>query len=498
MRASAALAHAVGQHVERFGVAFARQAAERRGASEDLVELVLRGRLGGDLGDDLLREHFDWRFGLADPVQIAASDRAHHRGALDQLVKRGGEERAVRGAGQRVAGAPHALEEGADSARRADLADQIDRADVDAQLERGGRHHGAQIARFEPLLHLVAALLGQAAVVARDILFADPLGEPMRHPLGQRPRVDEDQRRAVLFDQLAQTIVDAVPEVVRGDRGERHIGRFDPELQLALVAQIENLAIARRAVLVQTGQERRDLVHRLLRRRKPDAGRAPLGDAIQPRQRERQVAAPLVAHHRVDFVHDHRFDGAQRLTAALGGEHQIERLGRDDQDVRRALDDRLPLRGRRVARAHRGADARHRRAAQCALLRPRPRQLRDFPQRLFEVALDVVAQRFERRDVEDARLVGQLAGLLAQPHQIVDRGEERGQRFAGAGRRGEQGVAAPGADCRPARGLRIGRRTEARAKPVRHERVEVGEGVGGGRGGGHMCYSLASAGGNLQ
>ena len=404
----------------------------------------------------------------------------------------------MRGAAQRVAGAPDALEEGADAARRADLADQIDRADVDAQLERGGRHHGAQIARFEPLLHLVAALLGQAAVVACDVLLADPLGQPVRHALGQRPRVDEDQRRAVLLNQLAQTAVDAVPEVVRGDRGERHIGRLDPELQLALVAQIENLAIARLAVFVQAGQKRRDLVHRLLRRRKPDARRAPLGDAIQSRQRERQVAAPLVAHHRVDFVHDHRFDRAQRLAAALGGEHEVERLGRGDQDVRRALDDGLPLRGRRVARAHRGADARHRRAAQCALLRPRPRQLRDLPQRLLEVALDVVAQRLERRDVEDARLVGQLAGLLAQPHQIVDRREERGQRLAGAGRRGEQGVAASGADRRPARRLRIGRRAEARAEPVRHQRVEVGERVGGGRGGGHMCYSLASAGGNLQ
>ena len=498
VRAPAALAHAVGQHVERFRVALARQAAERRGAGDNAVELLLRRRLGGDLGDDLLREHLDRRFRLADAVQIPPTHRAHHRRALDQLVERRGEERAVRRAAQRMAGAPHALQERADSPRRTDLADQIDRPDVDPQLERRRRHHRAQIARLEPLLHLVAALLGQAAVMARHMLLADPLGQPMRHPLRQRPRVDEDQRRAVLLDQLPQTVVDAVPQVVRGNRRKRHVGRLHPELQLALVPQIENLAVQRRAGVVQTGQKRRDLIHRLLRRRKPDASRAALGDAIQPRQRERQMAAPLVAHHRVDFIHDHRLHRAQRLAAALRREHQVERLRRRDQNVRRTLHDRLPLRRRRVARAHRGADARHRRAAQRALLRPRPRQLRNLPQRLLEIALDVVAQRLERRDVEDPRLIRQLARLLAQPHQIVDRREKRGQRLARAGRRGQQRVAPPGADRRPARRLRIGRRPKTRAKPVRHKRVEIGKRIRAGRRGGHMCDSLASAAGNLQ
>ena len=406
MRASAALADAVGQHLQRFRVGLARQFAERRGAGEDAVELVFVGRFSRHFRDDLLGEHLNRRLRLADAVQIALADGADHRGALDQLVKRGGEERAVRRAAQRVPGASDALEEGADSTRRADLADQVDRADVDAQFQRGRGDDGAQIAGLEPLLHLVAALLGQAAVVAGDVFLADPLGQAVRDALGQRAGVDEDQRRAVLLDQLAQTVVDAVPEVVGGDRGERHIGRLHPELQLALMAEVQNLALQRTAVVVQAGQEGGDLVHRLLRGGEADAHRAPLGDAIEAGQRERQMAAALVAHHRVDFVDDHRLHGAQRFAAALGGEHQVERFGRGDQDVRGALDDRLAFRGRGVAGAYRCADAGHRRAAQRARLGALPRQFGDLTQRLLEVALDVVGERLERRDVEHARLIG--------------------------------------------------------------------------------------------
>ena len=294
---------------------------ERGGAGEDAVQIVLVGRLGRDLGDDLLGEHLDRGLRLTDSVQVAAPDGAHHRRALDQLVQRGGEERAVGGAAQRVPGAPDALEEGADPARRTDLADQIDRADVDPQLKRGRGHDGAQIARFEPLLHLMAAFLGEAAVMARDMLLADSLGQAVGDPLGEGARVDENQRRAVLLDQLAQTVVDAVPQVVSGDRGQRYVGRLDPQLELALMAEVEDLAVAGGAVVVQAGQERGDLIHRLLGRGESDAHGPPLGDAIQARQRKREVAAAFVAHHCVDFVHDHRLHGAQGLAAALGSEH---------------------------------------------------------------------------------------------------------------------------------------------------------------------------------
>ena len=105
-----------------------------------------------------------------------------------------------------------------------------------------------------------------------------------------------------------------------------------------------------------------------------------------------------------------RLDSAQHL-AALRGEEQIERLGRGDQDVGRRAQHLAPLALVGVARAH--AD----------------RQRRAEPgERAAEVALDVVVERLQRRDVEQAQT---LAGARVE---AVDPGQERRQRLARAGR----------------------------------------------------------------
>ena len=76
-----------------------------------------------------------------------------------------------------MAGAADALQEGRDRARRAELADEVDVADVDAELERGGGDQRLQLAGLEPLLGVEALLLGQAAVMGGDLVLAEPLGE---------------------------------------------------------------------------------------------------------------------------------------------------------------------------------------------------------------------------------------------------------------------------------------------------------------------------------
>jgi hypothetical protein len=88
----------------------------------------------------------------------------------------------------------------------------------------------------------------------------------------------------------------------------------------------------------------------------------------------------------------------------LGGDHQIKRLGRGDQDVRRLADDRLALGLRGVARAEGGAD---RRQVVAQLLG----DFGDLLQRLVEVALDVVGERLQGRDVDDLDAVLKFARL---------------------------------------------------------------------------------------
>ena len=62
-------------------------------------------------------------------------------------------------------------------------------------------------------------------------------------------------------------------------------------------------------------------------------------DVIEAGDGQREVTAALVASEGVNLVDDDGADVAQRLAAAGGGEHEVERLRRRDQDVRRVLDE---------------------------------------------------------------------------------------------------------------------------------------------------------------
>jgi hypothetical protein len=152
------------------------------------------------------------------------------------------------------------------------------------------------------------------------------------------------------------------------------------------------------------------------------------------------MGAALRAGDGVHLVHDHRVDRFQQV-ARLRGQHQEERLGRRDQDVGRVPEHVLALLLRRVARAD------------------GDRELRlQAGERPAQVALDVVVQRLERRDVEDAQ---PFARRALQP---VDRVEEGGERLAGAGGRLDQRVRA-GGDHRPALRLRGRRPVERPLEP---------------------------------
>src|SRR5262249_18502149 len=76
----------------------------------------------------------------------------------------------------------------------------------------------------------------------------------------------------------------------------------------------------------------------------------------------------------------------------------------------------------------------------------------DSGERRFEVALDVVGKRLERRHVDDVGLVRKPA-FDPRANERVDRAEERRQRLARAGGGGDEGV--PARLCRrPCRDLR--------------------------------------------
>ena len=134
--------------------------------------------------------------------------------------------------------------------------------------------------------------------------------------------------------------------------------------------------------------------------------------------------------------------------------------------MRRTLQHRAPLVHQRVAGADGGANLRHQEAALAG-------QRENFAQRNFEILLDVVAQRLQRRDVENFGAIAQLAGERFAD-QAIDADEEGRERLARSGGRGDQ-RGASGEDVRPALLLRLGGRAEARDEPLGNERMSPGE-----------------------
>ena len=170
--------------------------------------------------------------------------------------------------------------------------------------------------------------------------------------------------------------------------------------------------------------------------------------SAEPLERERQVRAALGLRDGVDLVDDHLLDAVEDLRG-LAGQHQVQRLGRGDEDVRRVADHVAPVLLRRVAGAQADLDVGA-----------------DPAQRRAQVLLDVVGERLQRRHVDEPRAVGARLG-----DEAVERPQEGGQRLARAGGRRDQRVLA-GRDRRP--GQRLGRRglRERPLEPLPHLRRE--------------------------
>ena len=114
---------------------------------------------------------------------------------------------------------------------------------------------------------------------------------------------------------------------------------------------------------------------------------------IEPLQGERQVGAALVIGHRMNFIDNYRLTAAQIFSALLRCQQDVERLRRGDQDVWRPL---AAWPG--VPRAvYRRCAPRSEWRAQVSAFQG---QFLNLPQRRLEVLLHIVAERFERGDVD--------------------------------------------------------------------------------------------------
>ena len=355
---------ALRQHAHHRGKILARKRPIGPGPAQARKQRLLFPFSRGDFGDDLLGEHVERLLGNDQAIELAAAHAVDERRGFDEIVARERKQPPLGQAVDRVAGAADPLQKTRDRARRADLADEIDLADVDAEFERGGCDQRFELAALETLLGVEPLLLGETAMMRGEEMLADALGKLPRHPLGHAAGVDEDQRGAVRLDQLGQAPKYLLPDFGRHHGFERRIGNFDGEVACPAVADVDDRALAvcgrvgglSRAILSGPDQEARHRFHRLLRRGEADPQQSIAAQRGQALERKRQMAAAFVRRDGVDLVDDHRARGRQHGPAGFGAEQDVKRLRRGNEDVRRPAAHAFSLTGWSVACAYPGPD----------------------------------------------------------------------------------------------------------------------------------------------
>jgi hypothetical protein len=126
----------------------------------------------------------------------------------------------------------------------------------------------------------------------------------------------------------------------------------------------------------------------------------PLGDLLQPLQRQREMCAPPRTDDGVNLVDDHRTNRPENGAASLRSHEEVERFGSGHEDVWWRAQHRRALGAGRVARSNRRRDARR---LQAHLLGNFP----DGESRLGQVFVDVGAECLEGRHVDDAHFIGE-------------------------------------------------------------------------------------------
>ncbi len=152
------------------------QIAKRIGAAQQREQSVLVPLARRNFRHDLLRNDVQRLGGHHDPVQLTAPHGVQQRCAFDEIVTRQGKQPAFRCAANRMTRSAHTLQKGCDRAWGCQLADQIDVADIDSQLQGCGCDQRLQLTSLEAGFGVEPQLFRHAAVVRGDFILADPLG----------------------------------------------------------------------------------------------------------------------------------------------------------------------------------------------------------------------------------------------------------------------------------------------------------------------------------
>ena len=239
-------------------------------------------------------------------------------------------------------GAPPHLAQRGDRAREGHAHRRVERADVDAELERVGGDDGQQVAVGQARLELAALLGGVAGAVGGDAVLelgAQLLAHDARHQLDRLARLDEADRPRPLAHQLGHDV---------GRLAQRAAAQLQGLVDHRRVPHRDLAPGARRAVLVdephvlQAGEALGQL-DRVGDRRagEQEAGRRAVGggDAAQPAQDVGDVGAEDAAVDVRLVDHDDGEVGEEvRPRGVVGQDPDVEHVGVREHEVRPPAD----------------------------------------------------------------------------------------------------------------------------------------------------------------
>jgi hypothetical protein len=244
-----------GEHVQHAVEGVARQLRERRGRTDRGEQLVGVPGVDRHHRHDLLRQHVERVARIARRLDRSFVHCLRDRGAGDEIAAELRHDDAARRRADLMAGASDALHARRDGRRRLDLNDEIDRAHVDAQLQRRRRHERRQPSRLQRVLDLHALCARDGTVMRGDERLARQFVQRAGKPFRESPRVHEDQRRRMRLDQLEQPRMNGRPDRRRAwpQRrrsaldvhrlgGARHVldRYFDAQRELLLLAGVDD------------------------------------------------------------------------------------------------------------------------------------------------------------------------------------------------------------------------------------------------------------------
>ena len=116
------------------------------------------------------------------------------------------------------------MQQYADGAGRAYLADQVHHSDVDTQFQGGGRHADLDLSTLQFLLSSQAGAAGETAVVSNHGVASKTVGELMGDPLHKTAGIHEDQSGVMPPDQVCDFIQRLRPHLMGGHRAQFPLG----------------------------------------------------------------------------------------------------------------------------------------------------------------------------------------------------------------------------------------------------------------------------------